>query len=62
MIPYYPNHFTVGPHSTSAAQHATGTPLYGYSYGFSPVIYSPVMPAVDYVLDEKSDDGMAVSK
>lgn len=59
----YPNHFTIGPHSTTAAQHATGAPLYGFAgYQYHPgsIIYPAVMP-VDYVLDEKSDDGMGVS-
>lgn len=56
----YPNHFTIGPHSTTAAQHATGTPLYGFGYPYHQgIIYPAVMP-VDYVLDEKSDDGMGV--
>lgn len=62
MYGIYPNHFTIGPHSTTAAQHATGTPLYGFGYPYHPgsIIYPTVMP-VDYVLDEKSDDGMGVS-
>lgn len=57
---YNPNQFAIGHHSTSSAQHATGTPLYGYGYPYHPggIIY-PMMP-VDYVLDEKSDDGMGV--
>lgn len=54
----YPNHFAIGPHSTTAAQHATGTPLYGYSYPYHQGILYPAVMPVDYVLDEKSDDGM----
>lgn len=58
----YPNQFAIGHHSTTAAQHATGTPLYGYSYPYHPsLIYPAAVMPVDYVLDEKSDDGMGVS-
>lgn len=62
---FYPNHhFIAGPpHSTTAAQHATGPPLYNYA-AYSPAIYTQpliyhqtMVPQVDY-LDEKSDDGM----
>lgn len=64
-LPYgiYPNHFAIGPHSTTAAQHATGPPLYpfGFPHYQGIITYPAVMP-VDYVLDEKSDDGMGVSK
>lgn len=64
-IPYmpYPNHFAIGPHSTTAAQHAAGPPLYPFGFPHYPgiITYPAVMP-VDYVLDEKSDDGMGVSK
>lgn len=57
---YQPNQqFTIGHHSTAAAQHATGTPLYGYGYPYHQGIIYPMMP-LDYVLDEKSDDGMGV--
>lgn len=60
-IGIYPNQFAIGHHSTSAAQHATGTPLYGYSYPYHPgIIYPAAVMPVDYVLDEKSDDGMGV--
>lgn len=60
-IGLYPNQIAFGHHSSTAAQHATGTPLYGYGYPYHPgLIYPAVMP-VDYVLDEKSDDGMGVS-
>lgn len=59
-IGIYPNHsFAIGP-STTAAQHATGTPLYGYGYPYHPAMMYPMVP-VDYVVDEKSDDGMGVS-
>ncbi|XP_055324192.1 putative mediator of RNA polymerase II transcription subunit 26 isoform X3 [Sitodiplosis mosellana] len=56
----YPNQFAIGHHSTTAAQHATGTPLYGYGYpAYHPgIIYPAAVMPVDYVLDEKSDDGM----
>ncbi|XP_031631021.1 ubiquitin carboxyl-terminal hydrolase 10-A isoform X4 [Contarinia nasturtii] len=54
----YPNQFAIGHHSTTAAQHATGTPLYGYSYPYHPVIYPAAVMPLDYVVDEKSDDGM----
>lgn len=59
----YPNQFAIGHHSTTAAQHATGTPLYGYGYpAYHPgIIYPAAVMPVDYVLDEKSDDGMGVS-
>lgn len=57
--PIYPNQFAIGHHSTTAAQHATGTPLYSYGYPYHSVIYPTMMP-VDFVLDEKSDDGMPV--
>lgn len=61
-IGLYPNQFTIGHHSTTAAQHATGTPLYGYGYPHYPgIIYPAAVMPVDYVLDEKSDDGMSVS-
>lgn len=64
-LAFYPtNHFAIGPHSTTAAQHATGPPLYNYA-AYSPIysppfIYHPTMvpQQVDCVLDEKSDDGM----
>lgn len=65
MNPYiglYPNQFAIGHHSTTAAQHATGTPLYSYGYPYHPgLIYPTAVMPVDYVLDEKSDDGMSVS-
>lgn len=65
-IGLYPNQFAIGHHSTTAAQHATGTPLYGVSsgyYPYPPVIYPAAVMPVDYVQmsDEKSDDGMTVS-
>lgn len=58
----YPNQF-IGHHSITAAQHATGTPLYGYGYpAYHPgIIYPAAVMPVDYVIDEKSDDGMGVS-
>lgn len=57
----YPNHqFALSAHSSSA-QHGTGTPLYGYNgYSYSyPVIYPTAVMPMDYVVDEKSDDGMS---
>lgn len=53
----YPNQLAFGHPSNSAAQHATGAPLYGYNVYPYPLIQT-MMP-VDYMVDEKSDDGMS---